>query len=74
MNALKAEHTDTFISEKNSHGISIWLNDRDMTINCQLFIDTENGKIELHLTTSTRSFSLKVNVFHCVNSHFSLNG
>lgn len=49
LNALEAEHTGA--SEKSSHRISIWLNDRDMTMNSQFFIDTENGKIWLHLTT-----------------------
>lgn len=45
---------DTSITEKSGHGISIGLNDGDMTVNCQLFIDTENGKIWLDLTIYTR--------------------
>lgn len=35
MNALEVEHMDTSITEKSSRGISIWLSDRDMTVNCQ---------------------------------------
>lgn len=49
MNTLEIEYMDTYVTGKSSHGISIWLNDRDMIINCQFFIDTENVKVWLEL-------------------------
>lgn len=50
MNALEVEHMDTSITEKSTHGISIWLNDRDMTVNFQFFINPENVKTWSDLT------------------------
>lgn len=42
--------THGYMYWKSNHEISIWLNGRDMTINCQLFIDAENVKTWLDLT------------------------
>lgn len=50
MTTLEVEHMNTNITWKSNHGLSIRLNDRDLTINCQLCIDTENVKLWLDLT------------------------
>lgn len=49
-NTLEVEHMDTCITWESNHGIPIWLSDMDMTVNCQLFIDTGNVKTWLDLT------------------------